>query len=90
MVVNPARSKWYHTYGYGNLRDYGLADKKAAIVQLADRNKFIDISRVGITGHSGGGFMSTAAMLGRYSGNGKRNRTNVQLLIKFILENPEK
>ncbi|MBC5993268.1 S9 family peptidase [Pontibacter cellulosilyticus] len=60
---HPARSKWYHTYGYGNLRDYGLADKKAAIEQLADRHKFVDISRVGITGHSGGGFMSTAAML---------------------------
>ena len=60
---NPARSKWYHTFGYGNLRDYGLADKKAAIEQLADQHKFIDASRVGITGHSGGGFMSTAAML---------------------------
>jgi len=60
---NPARSKWYHTYGYGNLRDYGLADKKAAVEQLADRYSYIDASRVGITGHSGGGFMSTAAML---------------------------
>ncbi len=60
---NPNRSKWYHTYGYGNLRDYGLADKKAAIEQLAKRYPFIDIDRVGITGHSGGGFMSTAAML---------------------------
>lgn len=60
---HPARSKWYHNYGYGNLRDYGLADKKAAAEQLADRHDFIDISRVGITGHSGGGFMSTAAML---------------------------
>jgi dipeptidyl-peptidase-4 len=60
---NPARSKWYHTYGYGNLRDYGLADKKAAIEQLADKYSFIDASRVGITGHSGGGFMSTAALL---------------------------
>ncbi len=60
---NPARSKWYHTYGYGNLRDYGLADKKAAIEQLADRYSFIDATRVGITGHSGGGFMSTAALL---------------------------
>jgi dipeptidyl aminopeptidase/acylaminoacyl peptidase len=60
---NPARSKWYHTFGYGNLRDYGLADKKVAIEQLADKYSFIDISRVGITGHSGGGFMSTAAML---------------------------
>ena len=60
---NPNRSKWYHTFGYGNLRDYGLADKKAAIEQLAKRHSFIDIDRVGITGHSGGGFMSTAAML---------------------------
>ncbi|HTI11304.1 MAG TPA: DPP IV N-terminal domain-containing protein [Puia sp.] len=60
---NPSRSKWYHNYGYGNLRDYGLADKKAAAEQLADRYPFIDINRVGIHGHSGGGFMSTAAML---------------------------
>jgi dipeptidyl aminopeptidase/acylaminoacyl peptidase len=60
---NPARSKWYHNYGYGNLRDYGLADKKATAEQMADRYPFIDINRVGIHGHSGGGFMSTAAML---------------------------
>ena len=60
---HPARSKWYHNYGYGNLRDYGLADKKAAIEQLSDRYDYIDIDRVGIYGHSGGGFMSTAAML---------------------------
>lgn len=60
---NPARSKWYHTFGYGNLRDYGLADKKAAIEQLASRFSFIDANKAGITGHSGGGFMSTAAML---------------------------
>ena len=60
---HPARSKWYHNYGYGNLRDYGLADKKVAIEQLADRHSFIDRNKVGIHGHSGGGFMSTAAML---------------------------
>ena len=60
---HPSRSKWYHTYGYGNLRDYGLEDKKVAAEQLADKYPFIDISKVGITGHSGGGFMSTAAML---------------------------
>lgn len=60
---HPSRSQWYHTYGYGNLRDYGLEDKKVAAEQLADRYKYIDINRVGITGHSGGGFMSTAAML---------------------------
>jgi dipeptidyl aminopeptidase/acylaminoacyl peptidase len=60
---HPSRSKWYHNYGYGNLRDYGLEDKKVAIEQLADRHGFIDADRVGIYGHSGGGFMSTAAML---------------------------
>ena len=60
---HPSRSKWYHNFGYGNLRDYGLADKKRAIEQLAALHPFIDIDRVGIYGHSGGGFMSTAAML---------------------------
>ncbi|MEO1653987.1 MAG: prolyl oligopeptidase family serine peptidase, partial [Bacteroidota bacterium] len=60
---HPARSRWYHTYGYGNLRDYGLEDKKVAAEQLAARHSFIDINKVGIFGHSGGGFMSTAAML---------------------------
>lgn len=60
---HPARSKWYHNYGYGNLRDYGLEDKKVAAEQLAYRHNFIDINRVGIFGHSGGAFMSTAAML---------------------------
>lgn len=60
---HPSRSKWYHNYGYGNLRDYGLADKKAIAEQLADRYPYIDLDRVGIHGHSGGGFMSTAAML---------------------------
>jgi dipeptidyl aminopeptidase/acylaminoacyl peptidase len=60
---HPDRSKWYHNYGYGNLRDYGLADKKAAAEQLAMRHDFLDLDRVGIYGHSGGGFMSTAAML---------------------------
>jgi len=60
---HPTRSKWYHTYGYNNLRDYGLADKKYVAEQLADKYSFIDIDKVGIFGHSGGGFMSTAAML---------------------------
>ena len=60
---HPDRSKWYHNYGYGNLRDYGLKDQKYAIQQLGARYGWIDLNRVGIHGHSGGGFMSTAAML---------------------------
>ena len=59
---HPSRSKWYHNWGYGNMRDYPLADHKYAIEQLANRHSFIDIDKVGIHGHSGGGFMSTAAM----------------------------
>jgi dipeptidyl aminopeptidase/acylaminoacyl peptidase len=60
---SPMRNNYYHTYGYNDLRDYPLADDKYGIEQLADKYKFIDISRVGIYGHSGGGFMSTAAIL---------------------------
>lgn len=60
---HPDRSKWYHNYGYGNLRDYGLADKRHVAEQLADQHAYIDIDKVGIYGHSGGGFMSTAAIL---------------------------
>ena len=59
---HPSRSKWYHNYGYGNMRDYPLEDHKYAIEQLANRYGFIDINKVGIHGHSGGGFMTTAAM----------------------------
>ena len=60
---SPLRSKAYHSFGYFNLRDYGLVDKKAAIEALAARHSFIDIEKVGIYGHSGGGFMSAAALL---------------------------
>ena len=60
---SPQRSKWYHNFGYGNLRDYGLADKKHAVEELALKYPWLDTERVGIYGHSGGGFMSAAAML---------------------------
>jgi len=62
---SPQRSKYYHNWGYGpeRAREYPLADNKAALEQLADRFTFIDIDKVGIYGHSGGGNMSTAAIL---------------------------
>ena len=60
---SPQRDKWYDSYGYGNLRDYGLADKKAAAEELAAIHPYIDINRVGMWGHSGGGFMTAAALL---------------------------
>lgn len=60
---HPVRDKHYHTYGHDNLRDYPLADNKYTIEQLAGRHDYIDMDRVGIYGHSGGAFMSTAALL---------------------------
>jgi dipeptidyl-peptidase 4 len=60
---SPKRSAAYRAHGYQNLRDYGLADKKAGIEELAIRHPYMDITRVGIFGHSGGGFMTAAALL---------------------------
>lgn len=60
---SPLRSRAYATHGYFGLRDYPLADTKEGILELARRNPWIDESRVGIYGHSGGGFMTGAALL---------------------------
>ncbi len=60
---SPQRSQEYQGFSYYNLRDYALADKKAGIEQLAARHKWIDLDKVGIYGHSGGGFLTAAAML---------------------------
>ena len=59
----PYRSKAFHDYSYGRLENGGgLEDHVAALGQLARRFAWFDTSRVGIFGHSGGGFMSTRAM----------------------------
>lgn len=59
----PYRSRAFHQAGYGDLADNGLADHVTALTQLALRYSWMDLSRVGIFGHSGGGFSSTRAML---------------------------
>ena len=59
----PLRSKVFHDNYYGNFGDNGLPDHIAAIKQLAMRYPFIDVDKVGIFGHSGGGFASTDAIL---------------------------
>jgi len=59
----PLRSKAFHDNYYGNFGDNGLPDHVGAIKQLAARYRFIDLDRVGIFGHSGGGFASTDAIL---------------------------
>jgi dipeptidyl aminopeptidase/acylaminoacyl peptidase len=59
----PGRSKAFHDAFYGNMGDNGIPDHIATIKQLAARYKEIDLDRVGIFGHSGGGFASTDAIL---------------------------
>ena len=58
----PGRSKAFQDYWYGNMHDNGLPDQVAMIKQLAKRYSWININKVGIWGHSGGGFASTDAM----------------------------
>ncbi len=53
----------YREHEREEFRDYGLADKKVVIEQLAERHPWIDLDRVGIYGGSSGGFMTTSAML---------------------------
>ena len=60
---SPLRGQAFHGFGYGNLRDYALADDKHIIEKLAAQHAYIDLDRVGIYGHSGGGFMTATAML---------------------------
>ncbi|HVZ76343.1 MAG TPA: DPP IV N-terminal domain-containing protein [Gemmatimonadaceae bacterium] len=59
----PLRSKAFHDNYYGNFWDNGVPDQVAVIKELGARYPFIDMTRIGIWGHSGGGFTSTDAML---------------------------
>ncbi len=58
---NPYRSKSFHDMSYGNMADNTLPDQIAAIRQLSAKFP-MDTTRVGIWGHSGGGFATAAAM----------------------------
>ncbi len=59
---NPLRSKSFHDMSYGNMADNTLPDQVTGIRQLAAKYGYIDTTRVGIWGHSGGGFATAAAM----------------------------
>ena len=59
----PGRSKSFHDAYYGNMGDNGLPDNIAAIKQLSKKYTSMDLTKVGIWGHSGGGFASTGALL---------------------------
>jgi dipeptidyl-peptidase 4 len=60
----PFRSKKFHDYSYKNFHDVGgLPDHIKAIKELATERPYLDIDKVGIFGHSGGGFASAQAIL---------------------------
>ena len=59
----PGRSHSFQAVYYGNMGDNGLPDQVGAIRQLGERYSWMDLDRVGIWGHSGGGFASTSGIL---------------------------
>lgn len=61
-TCNPNRSKSFHDVCYGNMGDNTLEDQISGIKQLASTRPYMDINKVGIWGHSGGGFATAAAM----------------------------
>jgi dipeptidyl-peptidase-4 len=61
-TCNPDRSKSFHDACYGNMADNTLEDQIAGIKELAAKHPYMDLTRVGIWGHSGGGFATAAAM----------------------------
>jgi len=58
----PGRSKAFRDTYYGDMGDNTLPDQVTGIQQLAARYPWIDVDRVGIWGHSGGGFATADAM----------------------------
>lgn len=60
---SPYRGPEFYGSSHGNLRDYAVKDVKYCVEQLAAKYDFIDINRVGIYGHSGGGSLTVTAML---------------------------
>ncbi len=61
-TCNPGRSKAFHDACYGDISGNTLEDQMAGIKELASERAYMDLDRVGIWGHSGGGFAAAAAM----------------------------
>jgi dipeptidyl-peptidase 4 len=61
-TCNPGRSKSFHDVCYGNMADNTLEDQIAGIKQLAATRSYMDLDKVGVWGHSGGGYATAAAM----------------------------
>ncbi|HUF50031.1 MAG TPA: DPP IV N-terminal domain-containing protein [Longimicrobiales bacterium] len=57
------RSREFHNWSYKNLGDGGFADRIGAFKQLAATYPYIDLTRVGVYGHSAGGYDAARALL---------------------------
>ncbi len=58
----PWRSKSFHDAYFGDMGDNTLPDQVAGMKELGARYAWIDLTRVGIYGHSGGGYATAGAM----------------------------
>jgi dipeptidyl aminopeptidase/acylaminoacyl peptidase len=67
MVIDgrgtPLRSKAFQNAGYGNFADMALDDHVAVLEQLCARDPSLDADRIGVYGHSFGGYTSARAVL---------------------------
>lgn len=61
-TCNPGRSKSFHDVCYGNMADNTLDDQISGLKQLEGSYPFLDLNKVGVWGHSGGGYATAAAM----------------------------
>ncbi len=59
---NPNRSKAFHDACYGNMGENTLPDQVSGLKQLQQKYTYLDLDKVGIWGHSGGGYATAAAM----------------------------
>lgn len=59
---NPGRSKAFHDECYGEMSVNTLPDQISGMEQLAEKYPYMDLEKVGIWGHSGGGFATATAM----------------------------
>ncbi|HEX3395126.1 MAG TPA: DPP IV N-terminal domain-containing protein [Steroidobacteraceae bacterium] len=60
----PMRSKAFQDYMYNNMQEFALEDHVAFLKSLAAERPYLDISRLGVIGHSFGGFTAMKAILG--------------------------
>ena len=59
---NPNRSKSFHDACYGNMAENTLPDQISGLKQLQQKYSYLDLDKVGIWGHSGGGYATASAM----------------------------